>query len=114
MSNPTAGQDLSTVKNSNIYRFQNILQFVLLSVIGAFIFFVSFELNGVNTIPLDHLVTFLNKTVPIFGPLLTMIVCIIGGALPFINKTWKKIPPMRSSQYLRSLRYFYRLWHFLN
>lgn len=90
MSNPTAGQDLSTVKNSNIYRFQNILQFVLLSVIGAFIFFVSFELNGVNTIPLDHLVTFLNKTVPIFGPLLTMIVCIIGGALPFINKTWKK------------------------
>lgn len=77
-------------KKESLIGFKNVSKFIFFSLLGTLIFFVPFTLNGTNTIPLDHLVTYINRVAPRFGPTFTMLVCIVGGALPFINKTWNK------------------------
>ncbi|SET53012.1 nucleoside recognition GATE domain-containing membrane protein YjiH [Natronincola peptidivorans] len=74
----------------NIYRRANILKFLGFSFIGICIYFIPFTLMGNRTILLDHLVSAITVSVPRFGPGITFAMVIIGGFLPFYEKTWNK------------------------
>ncbi len=66
-------------------------KFIICSLIGFFMFFVSISYNGKDSIPLDHLTTIVRNAlgVKIQGYIVLLVVA-IGAALPFIEKTWKK------------------------
>lgn len=66
------------------------LQFFLFSAIGILMFFVPVELMGKSTIMLDHIVNWLKTTFASVTPYYALVVIILGGVLPFVNKTWNK------------------------
>ncbi|NLK72845.1 MAG: YjiH family protein [Clostridiales bacterium] len=74
----------------NIYNPANVFRFLFFSIFGMILFFVPFTINGVNTIPLDHVITWLNTVVPVLGPTVTLIIVIIGGIMPWFDRTFKQ------------------------
>ncbi|MGI6703745.1 MAG: YjiH family protein [Clostridia bacterium] len=66
-----------------------IAKFVLLNILGIFMFFVPVTINGASSIPIDHIVTFIRQ-IPSFGVVYAGIVIILGAILPFVKKTWNK------------------------
>jgi nucleoside recognition membrane protein YjiH len=80
----------NTMPQKNHYNFMTYIKFVVLSLFGILLFFTPITLNGVNSIPLDHLITFMNKRTPQFGPLFTLCIVITGGVLPWIDKIYRK------------------------
>ena len=77
--------DLSNVK----YKRASYLKFIIFSAIGVFMFFISININGVKSIPIDHLVSFIRK-IPFVEPYYGIIITMLGGVYPFISKTWNK------------------------
>jgi nucleoside recognition membrane protein YjiH len=71
-------------------KLKSILYFILWSLLGSFIFFVPISVNGSRTIPLDHVLTAIQNVVPWFGPIFALLVIIIGGILPFYDKSWNR------------------------
>ena len=67
----------------------NIAKFILLSVIGIFMFFVTVTINGKSSIPVDHIVTLI-RSIPYFELVYGVAIVCIGAVLPFIRKTWNK------------------------
>ena len=67
----------------------NIAKFILLNLIGVFMFFITITINGKSSIPVDHIVTFL-RSIPNFELVYGVIVVLVGAALPFLRKTWNK------------------------
>ena len=65
-------------------------KFVLLSLIGIFMFFVPVPSNGATTIPIEYLVSFLTGHFMAAGRLYALAVILIATAMPFIKKTWNK------------------------
>ncbi|WP_174614577.1 YjiH family protein [Virgibacillus ihumii] len=74
--------------NNNIYRVSNVLKFLVYSLIGIFMFFIPVKINGTSSIPLDHIVTWLNSTFPSITPLFALLVILGGAIYPFATKTW--------------------------
>lgn len=70
--------------------FKNIFRFSLFSIIGIFMFFIPITVNGKNSIPLDHFVTWVRETVGFGASVYVLIMVILGAAYPFYNKSWKK------------------------
>ena len=68
----------------------NIFKFLVYSVIGIFMFFITITLNGKTTIPIDHLVTALKGLSPKGAGIYGLIVIILGGVYPFYKRTWNK------------------------
>lgn len=68
---------------------ETMVRFIFLNLLGIFMFFIPITIGGRNTIPIDHVVTFIRQ-IPYFGILYAGIVIIIGAILPFIKKTWNK------------------------
>lgn len=68
----------------------SILKFIMFSSVGIFMFFIPIELGGKSTIPIDHVVSWIKTAVPSLTPVYALIVIILGGAYPFIKKTWNK------------------------
>lgn len=68
---------------------KTIARFILLNLLGIFMFFVPITINGKNTIPIDHIVSFIRQ-IPNFGVVYAGVIIIIGAMLPFIKKTWNK------------------------
>lgn len=67
----------------------NIAKFIVLNLIGIFMFFVTITLNGSKSIPIDHIVTAL-RSIPNFGTVYAGIIVVAGAILPFVRKTWNK------------------------
>lgn len=67
----------------------NAVKFVLYALLGIFMFFIPIEVKGSQSIPIDHIVTYI-RTIPGFGPVYSGIIVTLGGILPFINKSWKQ------------------------
>ena len=67
----------------------NIAKFFILNLIGIFMFFISIEIGGSKSIPVDFIVTTIRK-IPYFELVYGTAVVLIGAVLPFIRKTWKK------------------------
>ncbi|WP_077328593.1 YjiH family protein [Virgibacillus siamensis] len=87
MENPA--NDVVT-KETNHTNGKNILKFVIYSFIGAFTFFIPITMNGKSTIPLDHMVTFVQENFTAAVPYYILFVIIFGAVHPFVNKTWNK------------------------
>lgn len=87
MENPA--NDVMT-EETNHTNWKNILKFVVYSFIGAFTFFVPITINGSSTIPLDHMVTFVQENLASAVPYYILLVIIFGAVHPFVNKTWNK------------------------
>jgi len=65
------------------------IRFIGLSLFGLFLFFAPITINGSRSIPLDHLITFINQSIPKLGPLFALCVAVIGGLLPWFDKSFK-------------------------
>ncbi|MFB0918266.1 MAG: YjiH family protein, partial [Clostridiaceae bacterium] len=78
-------------KNASVNQNKNnsLFRFVVYSIIGIFMFFVPITIGGKNTIPLDHIVTYIQK-IPYYGIVYGSVMIILGVVLPFINGTWNK------------------------
>lgn len=63
--------------------------FILYSLFGIFMFFISIDINGKNTIPIDHLVKKI-LIIPNFAIVYGVIIISLGTITPFILKTWNK------------------------
>lgn len=68
----------------------SILKFFLFSAIGIFMFFVPITVAEKSSIPLDHLVTWINTTFSAAVPYYAFIVILLGAIYPFYRKTWNK------------------------
>ena len=67
----------------------NILKFILLNAIGIFMFFVTVEIGGSSSIPVDHIVSRI-RSIPGFELVYGAAIVAVGAVLPFIRKTWNK------------------------
>lgn len=67
----------------------NIAKFILLNAIGIFMFFVTVEIGGSSSIPVDHIVTRI-RAIPYFEAIYGVVIVLAGAVLPFIRKTWNK------------------------
>ena len=67
----------------------NILKFIVLNLIGIFMFFVTITIGGSSSIPVDHVVTAIRK-IPYFDLVYGAAIVVVGAVLPFIRKTWNK------------------------
>ena len=79
----------ATAAASDSNKLKSVLYFLVWSLLGSFIFFVPITLNNTKTIPLDHILTAIQTHAPGFGPIFALLIIIIGGILPFYDKTWK-------------------------
>ncbi|MCM3744522.1 YjiH family protein [Sporosarcina luteola] len=95
MSNAHEQEDLGNVYHGNdqrttIYSVKNVSKFSIFSAIGIFMFFIPIDVNGKNSIPLDHLVTWIRGSIGSGAAYYTMIIVLLGAIYPFYTKTWKK------------------------
>lgn len=67
----------------------NVAKFILLNVIGIFMFFITITVNGKASIPIDHIVTAL-RSIPHFEVVYAGVIVVVGAILPFVRKTWNK------------------------
>lgn len=65
------------------------VKFILLNILGIFMFFIPVTINGANSIPIDHIVTYIRK-IPYFDLVYPGVIIILGAILPFYRKTWNK------------------------
>ena len=69
----------------------NAVKFILCSLLGFFMFFVSIPFNGKSTIPVDHVTTLIRNALgTTVQGYVVLIVVAAGAILPFVKKTWKK------------------------
>ncbi|QOR64729.1 YjiH family protein [Cytobacillus suaedae] len=68
----------------------NLFKFFFFSAIGIFMFFIPITIGEKSSIPLDHLVTWINTTFSTAVPYYALIVILLGAIYPFYTKTWNK------------------------
>lgn len=76
--------------NTHISKSNNssILKFIFFSLIGILMFFIPINIGGKSTIPLDHIVTGINTSLPSIASIYALIIIVLGGLRPFVKKTW--------------------------
>jgi len=77
------------MKTANAKSGSNIAKFVILNLIGIFMFFITITVGGKESIPVDHIVTYIRK-IPMFETVYGTAVVMIGAIYPFLRKTWNK------------------------
>ncbi len=65
-------------------------RFLLLSALGAILFFVPISINGVRSIMLDHLVSFITQAAPRLAEFFVLCLTAIGGLWPWANRSFAK------------------------
>jgi len=65
------------------------VRFAGFSIFGLLLFFVPISVNGSRSIPLDHLISFINDKIPQLGPLFALSIAVVGGLLPWFDKSYK-------------------------
>ncbi|NEX80195.1 YjiH family protein [Bacillus thermocopriae] len=68
----------------------NMAKFFVYSAIGIFVFFIPVTLNGKSSIMLDHIVSYIQTSVPGVLPYYALLVILLGAIYPFVKGTWKK------------------------
>lgn len=69
-----------------------IAKFIICSLIGIFMFFVTIPYEGKSSIPLDHLTTIIRAALGDAQKYVVLLIMIAGAILPFAKKTWNKSP----------------------
>ncbi len=80
---------MNTEPTTRHYSAKDILLFVLYSALGIFMFFIPITFRGVNTIPLDHIVTYIKK-IPNYNLVFGLIMVVAGVIWGAMGKPWKK------------------------
>lgn len=82
---------VNSMAKANIRKTNGIknLKFIVYAAVGIFMFFVPITIKGKSSIPLDHIVSFI-QTIPNYGPIYSGLIVTIGALIPFINKKWNK------------------------
>lgn len=65
-------------------------KFFAYSLVGAFVFFVPFEVGGQGSIALDHMVTAITTQLPSLTPYYALALIVAGAAYPFVVGTWRR------------------------
>ena len=78
-------------------------KFIFFSLIGIFVFFIKVEIAGNSTIPLDHIVTGLESNFPQLAAIYALVVIILGGIKPFLDKSWKESKVETTFSFLKIL-----------
>lgn len=86
------GFNRNELPQRNHYDIQTYVKFIGFSLFGILIFFTPITINKTNSIPLDHLITFINSTLPQLGTIFTLCIVVIGGLLPWFDKSYRKGP----------------------
>lgn len=63
------------------------MKFILFSLLGIFMFFITIQIGEVNTIPIDHIVKAILR-IPNFKVVYGLIIIVLGTLMPFYLKTW--------------------------
>ena len=79
-----------TLMEEKSNRLPNLSSFISASLLGIFIFFIPITFNSQKTIPLDHIVSFITRSIPTACAIFTFAIIVIGGILPFVQGAWKK------------------------
>lgn len=87
---PNPQRDITLQEKKNSTNGTNMVKFFIYSFIGAFTFFIPITINGTSTIPLDHMVTFVQENLTVAVPYYILLVIIFGALYPFVNKSWNK------------------------
>lgn len=74
----------------NRYGIRAYVKFIGFSLFGVLFFFTPVAFRGTNSIPLDHLITFINSALPQLGPVFALCIVVIGGLLPWFDKSYRK------------------------
>lgn len=77
-------------KHEQSHNTNNLLKFFVFSLIGIFTFFIPVTINGVSSIPLDHIVTYIQTVFSTAVPYYALIIIIFGAIYPFVSRTWNK------------------------
>lgn len=67
-----------------------IFKFIVFSCIGIFLFFINIEINGVNVIPIQHVINFVKATCGPVIPYYTLAMVTFGGISPLLTKSYKR------------------------
>ncbi|MDU7339106.1 MAG: YjiH family protein [Clostridium sp.] len=67
-----------------------VTKFIVCSLIGIFMFFVTIPYKGKSSIPLDHLTTIIRTILGDSQKYIVLLIMIAGAILPFAKKTWNK------------------------
>jgi nucleoside recognition membrane protein YjiH len=77
----------STLKTPR--KLETVAKFIVLNLLGIFMFFIPITIGKAKSIPIDHIVTFIRQ-IPNFGIVYAGIIIFVGAILPFVKKTWNK------------------------
>ncbi|MBA4602483.1 YjiH family protein [Thermoactinomyces mirandus] len=75
--------------NTKNYTAAVLVKFIMFAALGIFMFFVPVTMNGVNSIPLDHMVNVIKK-IPNYFTVFGVSIFLGGIAYSFFSGTWKK------------------------
>lgn len=70
-------------------RSKSLTRFIVCSLFGIFMFFIPINFMGKSSIPLDHVVTLIQK-IPFYKSVYGLLIVFLGVIYPFISKTWNK------------------------
>ena len=69
--------------------FPVVLRFVVYSLVGIVFFFLPITINGKSTIPLDHLITWIQTAAAPVVPYIILLMLVCGTVLPFATGGWR-------------------------
>lgn len=81
----------------------DIVRFVVYSAIGIVMFFLPVTIGGKNTIPLDHIVSWVRAVAAPALPWYALAVVLAGTVLPFVTGRWKASPLRMAFAFLNIL-----------
>jgi len=81
---------MATGEQKTFHRNKALTKFILCSLIGIFMFFVTIPYNGKSSIPLDHITTIIRSLLGVYQKYVVLVVIVAGAILPFYKKTWNK------------------------
>lgn len=82
--NTANGREATTTQSPQMWKFW------VLSAIGILMFFVPVTIGDRSTIPLDHIVSWLRRSVPAVLPYYALLLIAAGAAYPWVSGTWRR------------------------
>ena len=79
------------------------IKFIGLSSIGLFMFFIPINLDGVKTIPIDHIVAWIKLGLGEYAKLYVLIMITAGTIFPVVTGSWQHKPNGKHFQALKCL-----------
>ncbi len=89
-----------------------LLKFIVISFLGIIAFFIPITVNGISTIPIEALITWLITTFPDLATFYAFAIIMIGAIRPFIRKTWNKDAVTTVFSFTKIVGALFTIWLF--